>query len=92
MSRAVVLGAARLAVVLWLCIHAVLGLIMPGQSFSVVGALLVPALVAALVLIDQRIAHETVFLANVGIRPSLAPLAAGATAVGLEFAARLVLG
>ena len=91
MSRAVALGAARLALVLWLCIHAVLGLL-PGPGFSAAGAVLVPASVAALVLIDQRIANEAVFLANVGIRPSLAPLAAGVTSVGLEVAALLLLG
>ena len=90
MTRAIALGAARSALVIWACIHVVLGL-REGPSFTVVTVVLVPSIVAALVLLDQRISNEAVFVANLGIRPSVAPLAAGLTALLLELGVALLI-
>ena len=88
-TRAIALGAARSALLLWACIHVVLGFL-SGPSSGVAAVVLVPSIVAALVLLDQRISHEAVFVANLGIRPSVAPLAAGLTTAGLELALLLL--
>lgn len=89
MKRAIALGAMRGAVFLWVCLHVVL-LLLPGPSFTAVTVLFVPPLIGALVLLDQRVSNESLFLANVGIRPSVAPLAAALTGLALELAALAV--
>ena len=90
MSRAIGLSAVRTGVLIWACIHAVPILLRAGPSFTVATLILVPPIVAALVLLDQRISNEAVFVANLGIRPSLAPLAAGVATLVLELAVLLL--
>jgi hypothetical protein len=90
MTRQIAIEAMRTALLLWVCLHVVLGFL-EGPSFGVASVIFVPGIIAALVFLDQRISHEAVFVANLGIRPSIAPIAAGLTTALLELAALALL-
>jgi hypothetical protein len=96
MTRSIATDAAVFGVLLGACVHAVLGLAAvlgpaPGPVIGPVTVIVMPMLVAAMAALDQRISHEAVFLANLGIRRWVAPLAAGAAMMVVELAMLLLL-
>jgi hypothetical protein len=82
MTRAIVTDAAVRALLFWACIHAVLSLF--GAPLVAAHSWAMPPLIAAIVLLDQRVCRESVFLANIGVGASVAPVAAGITGLLLE--------
>jgi len=96
MTRSIALGAAQAAVILWLLVHAALLALSwlanrnaPAESggsllFDGATLVLVPLLIGGLLLLDQRVTRERVFLGNLGVAWWTAPAAGAATALLLE--------